>query len=155
MRIVAHDLAILAGARFGLVGVDDEIMRASIRLLRHERPLEPGRESSAAAAAQARRLDLVDDRIAPLGQDRLGPVPCATFARAFEPPIMEAVKVTEDSVFICEHGHFDFEFASSSKVVGPPIGAESCRFTCGPGFGLLPAASASSSWLKLSLVKSS
>jgi len=38
MRIVPHDLAILAGARFGFVGVDHEIMGPPVGLLGHERP---------------------------------------------------------------------------------------------------------------------
>ena len=53
MRIVPHDLAILAGAGLGLVGVDHEIMRPAVRLLRHERPLQAGRKAGAAAPAQA------------------------------------------------------------------------------------------------------
>ncbi len=54
MRIVPHDLAVLAGARLGLVGIDDEILRPTVRLLRHERPFQPGRKAGAAAPAQAR-----------------------------------------------------------------------------------------------------
>ena len=61
MRIVPHDLAVLAGAGLGLVGIDDEIVRPAVRLLGHERPFEAGREAGAAAAAQAGRLHLVDD----------------------------------------------------------------------------------------------
>src|SRR5581483_6273210 len=54
MRIVPHDLAVLAGAWLGLVGVDDEIAwPAVLVLLRHEGPFQPGRKSCAAAAAQA------------------------------------------------------------------------------------------------------
>ncbi len=53
MRIVPHHLAVLTGARLRLVGVDDEIARPAIRLLRHERPFQPGRESRSAAPALA------------------------------------------------------------------------------------------------------
>src|SRR4029077_20804765 len=53
MRVVPHDLAILAGPGLRLVSVDDEIMRPTIRLFRHERPFEPGRKPSAATSAQA------------------------------------------------------------------------------------------------------
>src|SRR3546814_19117693 len=64
VRIVADDFAVLATARFGFVGVDDQEARAVFaRLLWHEAPLQTGREARAAAAAQARRLDLLDDRV--------------------------------------------------------------------------------------------
>ena len=52
VRIVPHDLAVLAGAGLGLVGIDDEVMRP-LHLLRHERPFQAGRKSGAAAAALA------------------------------------------------------------------------------------------------------
>ncbi len=53
MRVVAHDLAILAGSRLQLVRVDDEIMRTlRIDLLGHEGPFQAGGEARAAAAAQ-------------------------------------------------------------------------------------------------------
>ncbi len=155
VRIVPHDLAVFAGAGLGLVGVDDEIMRPPVRLLGHERPLQAGRKTGAAASTQARGLHLIDDAIASFGQDGLGAVPGAALARAFEPPIMEAVEIAKDAVLVGEHcqvvfalflsaGTF-FPGSSSSRVVSPPIGAENCRFTCGPGRGRLPAASASSS----------
>ncbi len=86
MRIVPHDLAVLAGAGLGLVGIDDEIVRPAVRLLRHERPFQAGREAGAAAAAQARRLHLVDDGVAALFEDRLGAVPGAARARALRGP---------------------------------------------------------------------
>jgi hypothetical protein len=44
MRVMPHDLPVLAGARLRLVGVDHEVMRPSVRLLGHERPFEAGRE---------------------------------------------------------------------------------------------------------------
>ena len=52
MRIVAHDVPVLAGAGLRFIGIDDEIVRAAVGLLRHERPFEPRREAGAAAAAQ-------------------------------------------------------------------------------------------------------
>src|SRR3954453_1941442 len=67
MRIVPHDLAILAGPGLGFVGVDAEIARPAVgRFLRHERPLETGREAGATTAAQPRRLHLVDDPVTAL-----------------------------------------------------------------------------------------
>ena len=98
-----HDLAVLAGAGLGLVGIDDEVVRPPVRLLRHERPFEAGREAGAAAAAQARGLDLVDDAVAALLQDRLGAVPGAARPRAFEAPVVQAVEVLEDAVLVGEH----------------------------------------------------
>ena len=54
VRVVAHDLAVLAGARLGFVGVDGEVMRAfGIDGLGHERPFEPGRKARASTSAQA------------------------------------------------------------------------------------------------------
>ncbi len=52
MRIVAHDLAVLAGAGLGFVGIDHEIMRPLAQGLGHERPLQAGRKAGAAAPAQ-------------------------------------------------------------------------------------------------------
>ena len=49
VRIVPHDLAVLAGAGLALVGIDDEVGGPRIAL-GHERPLEAGREAGAAAA---------------------------------------------------------------------------------------------------------
>ena len=93
MRIVPHDLAVFAGAGLGFVGIDHQIMRPAIRLLGHERPFQAGREAGAAATAQARRLDVVDDRLAAFFQDRLGAVPGAARPRAFEAPIVQAVEI--------------------------------------------------------------
>ena len=45
MRIVPHDLAVLAGAGLELVGIDHEIARPAVgRFLRHERPFQAGRK---------------------------------------------------------------------------------------------------------------
>jgi len=52
VRVVAQDLPVLAGARLGFVGVDDQIARPAVAFLGHERPLEPGRKTGAAAPAQ-------------------------------------------------------------------------------------------------------
>jgi hypothetical protein len=106
MRIVPHDLAILAGARLGLIGVHDQVVRPAVfRLLRHERPFETGREAGAAAPTQARGLDLIDDAVAALLQDRLGAVPSTARARTFKAPVVEAVEILEDAVLIVEHGY--------------------------------------------------
>ena len=103
MRIVPHDLAILAGAGLGLVGVDHEVVRPVADRLRHERPFHAGREARAAAAAQAGGLDLGDDGVAAFLQDRLGAVPGATLARALEAPVALAVEILEDAILVVEH----------------------------------------------------
>ena len=110
VRIVPHDLAVLAGAGLGLVGVDDEIVRPAVGLLRHERPFEAGREAGAAAAAQAGRLHLVDDPVAALVEDRLGAVPGAARHGALQAPVVEAVEIGEDAVLVGEHDGYSVPF---------------------------------------------
>ncbi len=63
VRIVTHDLAILARARLALVGIDHQILWSTVRRLVHEAPLESGREAGATATSQTRGLDLVDDPV--------------------------------------------------------------------------------------------
>ena len=121
MRIVPHDLAVLAGAGLGLVGIDHEIARPAVRLLRHERPFQPGRKSRAAAAAQARGLHLVDDRVAALFHDRLGAVPGAARARAVEAPIVMAVEIFEDAVLVGEHFLIRVSAYAAFGSVAPPF----------------------------------
>src|SRR3546814_4199395 len=86
----SDDFAVLARTGFGFVGVDDEEARAvGARLLRHERPFEPRGEARAAAAAQARRLDLLDDRVLAALHQILGLIPIAARLRGFEVPRLE------------------------------------------------------------------
>jgi hypothetical protein len=59
VRVVAQQIAVLAGAGLAFVGIAHDVLRAG-ELARHERPLEPGGEAGAAAAAQARFLQVVD-----------------------------------------------------------------------------------------------
>ena len=103
MRIVAHDVAVLAGAGLGLVGVDDEIVRTLLHFLRHEGPFQAGREAGAAAAAQAGLLHLVDDPFRAELENLLGAVPIAARLRAFEARVLEAVEIGEDAVLVGEH----------------------------------------------------
>ena len=103
MRIVPHDLPVLAGARLRLVGVDDEVVRAPVGLLGHERPFQAGREARAAATAQAGALHLVDDPIAAHLQEELGSVPGAALLRGLEPRRVKAVEIGEDAILIGEH----------------------------------------------------
>src|SRR5665213_2791613 len=135
MRIVPHDLAVLAGAGFRFVGIDHEIARpAVLGFLWHERPFQAGRETRPAAPAQARGLHLVDDPVAALVDDRLGAVPGAAAARAFKTPVFEAIEISEDAVLVVEHdlklparsavGCAVTRHVVSFSVVGPPTGAE-------------------------------
>src|SRR5438094_10678598 len=103
MRVVPHDLAVLAGAGLGLVGIDPGLVRAAVRLLGHERPFQPGREAGAAAPALAGILHFGDDRVAALLQDRLGAVPGAAGTRAGKAPVSGAVKILENAVLVSEH----------------------------------------------------
>ena len=59
MRVVAQDVAVLAGARLGFVRVAEDVLLHVA--LGHEGPLQAGREARATAAAQARGLDHLDD----------------------------------------------------------------------------------------------
>src|SRR5215217_1455039 len=93
VRIVAQDLAVLARAGLGFVGVDEEIMRAAIADLGHEAPLEAGGEASAATAAQTRTLDLIGDPITAGIDEFLGADIGSTGPRAFEAPIVLAIEI--------------------------------------------------------------
>src|SRR5262245_22480963 len=136
MRIVPHDLAVLAGAGLGFVGIDHEIMRAAVGLLGHERPLQSSREG-AAAPALARGLHLVDDPVAAFFQHRLGTVPGAARTRAVEAPVVHAVEIEKDAVLVLEH--HDCLFADESPIGGFGTAA-SCTLAASPG--LLASASA-------------
>ena len=103
VRVVAHDLPVLAGAGLALVGVDHQVDRPAVRLLGHERHLEAGREACAAAPAQARFLDLLDDPVAPLEDQVARAVPVAAPARRRKPPVVLAVEIGEDAVLVSEH----------------------------------------------------
>src|SRR5262249_928995 len=103
MRVVAHDLAVLAGAGLGFVGVDHEIMRPAVRLLGHERPFESGRKTGPPPSGQSRGLPLVDDPIAALLQDGFGAIPGAARASSLKAPVVEAIEICEDAVLVREH----------------------------------------------------
>src|ERR1700743_933753 len=97
VRIVAQDVAILAGARLGLVGVHQELTRAAITgpVLGHERPLERCRKTGAATAAKARALDLVDDPVAAVVDKTLRATPRAARLRAVERPVVQPIEIGE------------------------------------------------------------
>ena len=62
MRVIAHDVSILAGTRLAFIGIAYDVF-FSIVILGHEAPLQARRKSRATAAAQRRQLDLGNDRI--------------------------------------------------------------------------------------------
>ena len=124
MRIVAQDFAVLAGARLGFVGIDDQIGRTAVALLRHEGPFQSGREARAAAAAQAGGLHLVDDPVAPLGDDPGRAVPMAAGHRALQRLVEHAVEVGEDAIFVAE--------ASAFTVPHRSLGLPAFRSACHP-----------------------
>ena len=138
VRVVAHDFPVLAGPGLALVRVYHQEVRAWPLFLGHERPFHAGREAGAATAAQAGRLDLVDDRLAALGHQGLGPVPVAARAGAGQADIGETVEVREDAVFIAEHYEAPGPALISVRVVAPPSGSQPLRLFCGPGFGVWP-----------------
>ena len=102
VRVVTQDVAIFAGARLALIGIDDEVGRP-VALLRHERPFEPGRETGAAAAAQPGLFDLVDDPVAAFEDHVASAVPIAPTAGAGKPPIAIVVEVGEYPVAVSQH----------------------------------------------------
>src|SRR5215471_770896 len=99
---MAQDVPVFARARLAFIGIDAQISRVAA-LLRHKGPLQAGRKAGAAAAAQTRVLDLLDDPVAPLEDQILGAVPIAAAPGAGEPPIVAAIKVGEDTVLVGEH----------------------------------------------------
>merc|ERR1719204_2699584 len=103
VRVVPHDLAILASSRLALVSVDHQVLGTAIVWLVHEAPLEAAGEASTTSASQTAGLDLVDDPLAPLLHDLLGLVPLPALHGSLEPPVMAAIDVGEDSVSI-SHG---------------------------------------------------
>ena len=63
MGIEGHQVAVLERPRFHFIRIADQVLRtrAGGVSLRHETPLDPGREAGTAPAAQVRILDQFDD----------------------------------------------------------------------------------------------
>ena len=102
VRVLSHDLPILAGAGLGLVGVDDKEGGPTVGLLGHEGPLEAGGEAGAAAAAEAGVLDLLDDPVGSLPHDLLGHLVVSALEGILEAPVLLAVEVGEDAILVGE-----------------------------------------------------
>ena len=60
MRIVFHQQPVLAGAGLALVGINNDVFGLG-RSARHKAPLQAGRKSGAAAAAQSRNFHFLND----------------------------------------------------------------------------------------------
>src|ERR1700744_1203051 len=124
VRVMPHDLAVLAGTGLRFVGIDDEIAWTTVgRFLGHERPFQTGRKTGPAASTQPRSLHLGNHPVAALVDDRRGAVPGATAARAFETPVLEAVEIAKDAVLVVEH---DLKLPQGSAIglhEGEPGGA--------------------------------
>src|SRR6266849_5475659 len=103
VRIVTHDVAILAGPGLGFIGVDHKIMWPVADLFGHERPLKPSRKAGPAATSEPGILDLVDDGVASLFQDRLRAVPGAARTRTGQAPVAAAREIAKDAIFVIEH----------------------------------------------------
>ena len=93
LQLPGSDSSALMTRKLGLPGLG---------LLGHEAPLHAGREAGAAAAAQARRLDHVDDRVLADGHQFLGIVPVAARLRRLQVRRLEAVDVGEDAVLVLQ-----------------------------------------------------
>eukprot|EP00227_Mantoniella_beaufortii_P011202 CAMPEP_0197590548 /NCGR_PEP_ID=MMETSP1326-20131121/11475_1 /TAXON_ID=1155430 /ORGANISM="Genus nov. species nov., Strain RCC2288" /LENGTH=441 /DNA_ID=CAMNT_0043155651 /DNA_START=195 /DNA_END=1517 /DNA_ORIENTATION=- len=102
VRVVPHDFAVLARAGLGLVGVDDQVGRTAVRYLWHEGPLEAGGEAGAAAPAQARRLDFVDDPVRAHQHEVLGAMPVPALHRPLEERVVDPIQVGEDAVLVAQ-----------------------------------------------------
>lgn len=103
MRVLPHNLSVLACSRLALVGVDDQVSRLGVlvpALGVHETPLHTGWETSATASSESRCLDLRDEPLVPLLYDFLGLVPVAVLHRALQVGAVVAVEVGEDAVLI-------------------------------------------------------
>ena len=103
VRVVPHDLTILASSRLTFVSIDDQVLGAAIVRLVHEAPLETTGESSSTPPSQPTGLDLVNDPLATLLHNLLGLVPLASLHGSLQPPVVATVNVSEDSVSI---GHW-------------------------------------------------
>src|SRR5690606_33895203 len=102
VRVVAQDVAILARTRLRLVGIAQDVFLPR-HVARHERPLEPGRETRTTAPAQRTLLELVDDRrrIRLLGEDLLPRLVTTHLAIGVERPrLLVMQRRVDDLVFL-------------------------------------------------------
>merc|ERR1719209_1274781 len=103
VRVVAHDLTILASSRLAFISVDHQVLGAAVVRLVHEAPLETSGESSSTPPSQPTGLDLVYDPLATLLHNLLGLVPLASLHSSLQPPVVATINVSEDPVSV---GHW-------------------------------------------------
>ena len=114
MRIVPDDVTILAGAGFRFIGIDHQIGRPAIGLLRHEGPFHAGRETRAATATQTGILHLFNHRIAPARDDGRRAIPIPAHARRGQIPGLPTIEILENPVLILK-GHLSLLPARSIR----------------------------------------
>mmetsp|Transcript_19209 Transcript_19209/g.34218 ORF Transcript_19209/g.34218 Transcript_19209/m.34218 type:complete len:476 (-) Transcript_19209:63-1490(-) len=102
VRVVAHDLAVLAGAGLRFVRIDHQVGRPPVAHLWHEAPLQARGEAGAAAATQPRLLHLVNNPVRSHLYQLLGLVPIAALHRTLDANVCLAIQVGEDAVFISQ-----------------------------------------------------
>merc|ERR1740130_638120 len=98
--VAPHNLPVLAGAGFRLIGVHHKILRRRLVILGHERPLETAWEASTAPTAQTRRLHVRNDPLGAQQHNIFGPVPVAALHRAIEVCGVVVVDVGKDAVLV-------------------------------------------------------
>ena len=103
VRVVPHDLTVLASPRLRFVRVHDQIMRPVALGPGHEAPFQPGRESGAAPSPQPAVLDLLDNPVPALLHQVAGPVPMAAALGCGKCAFVHAVEIGEYSVPVREH----------------------------------------------------
>ncbi len=135
-----HQRNVFAGTGFGLVGVDDQVVRLRARAgvaLRDERPLRPGREACAAATAQARILHQCNDIVGIHAQRPLQRAVAVVAAVGVKGPRFRLVP--EPAQHGCQLGHL-----SESVAFGSVSGVDGLGGTVadGPGAGWSFVASA-------------
>mmetsp|Transcript_5672 Transcript_5672/g.15056 ORF Transcript_5672/g.15056 Transcript_5672/m.15056 type:complete len:451 (+) Transcript_5672:362-1714(+) len=100
VRVVSHDLTVLACARLRLVGVHHQILRRCRVVLRHERPLEATWEASAATAAQARGLHVCNDLLRTHEHKLFGLVPISPLLGGLEVGRLIIVQVGKNTILV-------------------------------------------------------
>ena len=128
--VVAENFPIVAGARLALVGIADKVL-LDVLVAGHEAPLQARGEPGAAAAAQPRGLDLVDDRLPrPAALEHLlpGPVPALSQVVRKRPRLGGRIhgRQADSMVFVAGH------VTPAPPESGRPSPASDSRDRCDP-----------------------
>ena len=108
---MAQNITVFTRAWLGFICVHDQIMWTRANLFGHEGPFKARWETRAAASAKARGFSLINQPIFTLCQHRSCTNPCAAFLRRLKPPILKAIEVLENTVFILEKfSHYALPF---------------------------------------------